>query len=350
MGKILWSKTKQNRPARKTPRRKIGFPKIAIRFDPFGSTIGRAIGVIIIVGLILFILISFFTSKSFNIKNFEVYGAEKISKEDIYAKLSTFENRNFFRLSTQSLKETLKTDSIYLKNIYIEKKLPDTVRIYIEERSPKAIMINYQGAFLLDSDGVIIDVLSKTEGLEFTKEEILMRQGYRDYNIEPVKNVIIKDLNEEEKARFDITKFDEKIKETIFNQINADNNKKIEDIFTQNEKAVSTTDFANFDTFFIENNSSYKVGDRFDGTMVNFAIEANNFVKQLDLTPAKIKYLDSFILSIVTLQSKEFVFTVNRPLWKQINEINLITQKYRKDRKDYRKIDVRSEVISVVDK
>lgn len=127
---------------------------------------------ILIGGTIYFLL-----SPIFNIKNIEVKGNNKLTKEEIISLSQIQLEENTFKLVKNKVEKSVKQNS-YIENVKVHRKLPDTVIIEVEERIPTYMIafanayayINNQGYFLeISKDKIEVPLIT---GYSTKEEEI----------------------------------------------------------------------------------------------------------------------------------------------------------------------------------
>ena len=125
------------------------------------------LGISLLLGLFYFL----FFSDYFNIKNVSFSGEETIKEYDlrsVYLKHANQEKyiflnqKNIFALSSLDLAEVLKKSFRKIKNVKIDKKIPNSLSIAVEEYKPVGIScknFNTSGSecFYFDKDGIIFD-------------------------------------------------------------------------------------------------------------------------------------------------------------------------------------------------
>lgn len=108
------------------------------------------------IAIILFgALIYFLLSPYFNIKNIEVHGTSVLTQEEIVSLSQIKLDENTFKIIKNKIEKNIKQNA-YVENVKIKRKLPNTITIEIEERTPTFIIsfanayayINNQGYFL----------------------------------------------------------------------------------------------------------------------------------------------------------------------------------------------------------
>lgn len=153
----------------------------------------------IIVGLIIFI----FVSPVFNIRNIEVNGNEIISSDTIISLSGIKTNENIFQISKKSINNRLK-ENPYVKDVIIDRKLPGTVVLNVDERKI-AYQIKVINSYVyIDYQGYILEVSSKeknvplVEGFNTDQESILKVNRLSGVDIEHLK-VLLKIIENAQK-------------------------------------------------------------------------------------------------------------------------------------------------------
>ncbi len=125
------------------------------------------LGVVFAFGLLYFL----FFSEYFNIKNISFSGEKTIKEYDLkntyfeytgQKKYIFLNQKNILALSSSDLSEALKKSFRRIKNVKIEKNIPNSIDIFIEEYEPVGIScrdFNSAGldCFYFDKDGIIFD-------------------------------------------------------------------------------------------------------------------------------------------------------------------------------------------------
>lgn len=110
-----------------------------------------------IIILIMGIIVLFMLSPIFNIKQIEVDGINKLSKEEIISLSQMKLNENTFKIWKSNVIDKIKSNT-YIETVKIERKLPSTVKIIVEEREPKYIIQIANGNVYIDSQGYILEI------------------------------------------------------------------------------------------------------------------------------------------------------------------------------------------------
>lgn len=102
-------------------------------------------------------------SSFFDVKQIEVKGTSKVSREDIekIVRLET-EKNGVWNADLQKIREQIE-NTPYVKSATVSRILPDGIRVNITERKPTAIARIDGGDFWVDDDGVILVLVGKDD-------------------------------------------------------------------------------------------------------------------------------------------------------------------------------------------
>ena len=116
--------------------------------------IAKFMGLIIV---ILTTIVLFLLSPIFNIKKIEISGNERITEQEIISLLNIKENTNLFKERTNEINKKL-SQNAYISNVSINRKIPSTLQITIQERKV-AYLLEYGESYIyIDSQGYILEI------------------------------------------------------------------------------------------------------------------------------------------------------------------------------------------------
>lgn len=141
------------------------------------------------------IIIGTMTSPLFNIKQIEVQGNEKISKEEIISLSQIVTDENTYKVNVNKVKEQI-LENPYIKSVQIKRKLPDEVIITVEERST-TYMIEYGNAYAyINNQGYILEISSEKldvpiiQGAETELDNLIPGQRLCNNDLEKMSTII----------------------------------------------------------------------------------------------------------------------------------------------------------------
>lgn len=118
---------------------------------------------IIAVSIFIFLLYRAISDlRILQIREIEIKGNHHLSEEDLL-NITNIRRDNILKINLEDLRINI-LKSPWIKEAMVRRELPGTIRIYLSERVPQA-MIDYGDSFyLVDGEGVIIDRIRDREG------------------------------------------------------------------------------------------------------------------------------------------------------------------------------------------
>lgn len=142
---------------------------------------------LLIILAVCFIILLVLLSPLFKVKEIEVSGNDKYSKEEICQKIGAATDINIFSFDYNNAKRILEKDA-YIKSYSINSVLPDKINIEIVERKIRGY-VPYMGAYLyIDEDGRVL------ESQKYYKEKLpivvgLKFEEFKFGELLPVENI-----------------------------------------------------------------------------------------------------------------------------------------------------------------
>ncbi len=110
-------------------------------------------------------------SDFFDVKTVEVRGATRISQDDVQKIVSSqTEKTGVWNADLNEIKSRVEKIN-YVKSAAVSRILPDGIRVYINERIPKAAVHLDTGDVWVDDEGAVLGAIGKSDG----KPALLMR-------------------------------------------------------------------------------------------------------------------------------------------------------------------------------
>ena len=108
---------------------------------------------IILVLLIIFLL----GSSLFQIKNINVKGNHRLSKEEIISLSQIQKHTNLFKMNKLKSIENIK-ENAYIEDVNIKRKLPNEIQIEVKERTPKYMLQFADSYVYINSQGYMLEI------------------------------------------------------------------------------------------------------------------------------------------------------------------------------------------------
>ena len=151
--------------------------------------------IIVLIGIIVGGTVFAFTSPIFNIRDIEVLNNNEVSAETVISLSELKKDENIFKFNMANVSKKIK-ENAYIENVKISRKIPSTVKIEIEERTPR-YSLDFMGKYAyINSQGYILEISDDSKGLPIIQgistEEEKVEPGNRLNNedLEKLEDVI----------------------------------------------------------------------------------------------------------------------------------------------------------------
>jgi cell division septal protein FtsQ len=146
----------RGRPARKKANRKLAHNHVAgRRFISVLKTLGKIGAFLLMVVFMLSVFVFAYTSDKFNLHRVTFHGCKELKPQELEAIIRQDFPANILRIDLRQLKNRLEKET-WAKSIEIRRVLPSELIIYIQERTPSAIL-ELQGELMIaDNDGILL--------------------------------------------------------------------------------------------------------------------------------------------------------------------------------------------------
>ncbi|MCL5774114.1 MAG: FtsQ-type POTRA domain-containing protein [Firmicutes bacterium] len=119
----------------------------------------------------------FFNSPFFQLKSIEVYGNQKVGKEDIVQAAKVNAGDNILRISIPEINKSVKS-IIWIKSVKVSRIFPGGLKIQVEERKPALVVSRDDPSmewFDADEDGYVLEAAPPVED-EMTPHVVLQQK------------------------------------------------------------------------------------------------------------------------------------------------------------------------------
>ena len=160
---IIGIDVKNNSNKKKKVKKKSQKPKNKKENNPKQkkSRSGKKIGIILLFIILVVIILG---SSLFNIKKIVVTGNSRISNEMVISLSGLELYKNIFTFNKLSVIGKIK-ENAYIKNVKIKRKLPDTVKITVQEKTPRYIIQIADSYAYINNQGYILEISTEKENM-----------------------------------------------------------------------------------------------------------------------------------------------------------------------------------------
>jgi cell division septal protein FtsQ len=144
------------RPSRKKTNRKLANNHVAgRRFVTVLKTLGKFGSFLLMVVFILSVFVYAYTSEKFNLRHVTFQGCRQLKPQELEAIIRHDFPANILRIDLLELKNRLEQET-WAKQVEIRRVLPSELIIYVQERSPAAIVELKGDLMMADKDGILL--------------------------------------------------------------------------------------------------------------------------------------------------------------------------------------------------
>lgn len=119
-----------------------------------------------------------FTDEYFDLEHIEIISNSDFSASAILDYTNSLKGENIFSLRPSVIQDELMGQSVYMKELVVEKQLPDTLVFRVTERIPEFVVVNLNGSYLIDNEGTIIAVHQEFSDHGLSESDIDTLRGY----------------------------------------------------------------------------------------------------------------------------------------------------------------------------
>lgn len=120
------------------------------------KTLGKLGAFLLMVSFMLSVFVYAYTSDKFNLHAIAFYGCKELDPKQLEAIIRQNFPANILRINLDDLQTRLEQER-WVKNVEIRRVLPSNLVIYIQERTPSAIIEFRSDLMLADQDGIMLD-------------------------------------------------------------------------------------------------------------------------------------------------------------------------------------------------
>ncbi len=298
--------------------------------------------IIALISILGFGIYWIFKNQYFQIKNYEVIGSNLVSQELILSAVAESKGKWIFFISPPSLEKSILETSNFIKSTYIEKKLPDILKIHVEERNPVAVWRTVNGSYLIDDEGYVLD--------RSLNEDVTLEKVLQDIYIEPEMEIVSEEETsfqvEEDTPDEEKLKLEEILDPELLSQIEMDKKSR------GNEQTLLDLNFDQYNTLpdsfkkypqvKILSDDVYEINSTIDwniwggySTLLSSLKERNGF------SPKEILIFSETKVLVLLENDKQAYFRLDQDLANQVQILEFVYGRLMIDSVDFKEIDLR---------
>lgn len=329
------------------------FRKVSFRLQRVLKILLGIVSASLLIGLV-YLLVRLIYSPQFVVSRYEFLGNKSISDQDLQLVVKPLTEQSIFLLNSSKLEQSLKDQYVFFKTVKIQKVWPDKLWVNINEREPKLIFINLNGAYLIDEDARVINILS-TSKINFNTQELEIIRGLGDPQADYVKQRLKADYlaaKAQSKAvdypKFNFVKTELSIKQAALTAIQNDLYAKASQLLEQHSNSIDDNSFASFPKVYSYDNSPHGLYSFIDKSLLDLTVEVENFFSRRKKERViKVIWESNFLINCKLKNGKTAIFGTQKDVSIQLEDYLLVTAQLKREGKNFSQIDLSSKKISV---
>ena len=134
----------------------------------------------------------FYNSSYFKIKSLTIEGNTHYDEDSLGKFTGDIPGTNIFEVNKKDIEDSLGSSLVWVKSVELRKIFPDSIVIMIQERNPALITSYRNDYYLLDDEGLILEIIS-FEDLKSYGDLILVRDAF-DHKLDPGETIAAKNI------------------------------------------------------------------------------------------------------------------------------------------------------------
>ena len=340
-----------------------GYKRNQIRTKPnvnFKGILFGLLGIVVILGLV-YLINNFFSIKDFKLDKISILGNKTISDTEINDVISTYKGKHIALIDTKDVENELRKAFPIINGIQITKLYPNKLFIKINEREPKLAYININGAYILDTNGKILNILSSSK-IEFSPDKILIARGLGDLNSQILQDyflnefILTNNLGEKTQTERDqliatgysFATITQDQKTPVLRTLSVEYQKEIDNFFAKNTGLILGSKYRDLFEVYALQNKELNIDESVDVQRQNLTLELISRLNASNMEYNQIRWEGSILVKVYLKDNKQLVFGSGRSLSEQWDDYLLVSNDLAKRGRGFSSIDISSTKISVI--
>lgn len=348
------------RPATPVIKRKLGLIKSV---DPRILRILLAAFGFALMSFMAFVVISTIREPMYLVDNFDIIGNNSYPTEKIVKQLSKFKGQSIFLISSKAVEDAVRKDYTNLMEIKVDKVFPNRIVITLSEKEVRAVLININGAYLIDEDSTVINVLTHAK-INYDQARLDLLSGFADQNSPLIRDIFlqrfitergIQGISKTEQDKIINTEFNfdtipntSKLNE--YNKLKRDIQMEVDALTGEVIRKVSATEYNTFPQIIVLNNQMYEVTNSVDKKRLDLTFEVLKYFSDPLSGPTVVGHIlweGQMLVDVPLSNNTHVIFGVLKKASYQLEDYEIIINYLTANNKKYSQIDLSSNKIAV---
>jgi len=317
----------------------------------------------LILSMIILLFTSIIRDPYYALKEITIIGNNTLTDNAILIGVDKNIGKSIFLVSTSEIEDTIKKIYFNLDTIKATKIFPDKIFINITEKDAKIILINVNGAYMIDEDAKVISVIFQ-KNINYNDNRLALASGFADENSALVKDVFLNKFIEDNKLsllpieeqqakitagfNFDLIPTLDKL--TVFNKLKDEIKNEIDSLTGEILRSVQNSEFSYLPNIILLNNKTYNLDEVIDKKRLELTLELLKYFSNPESGPTIIGHIEwqgEMLVNIKLSNGTKIIFGVLKKPSFQLEDYEIITRYMIDNQKKYTQIDLSSTKISV---
>lgn len=297
------------------------------------------------------------------VDNFEIIGNNSYPTEKINKELEEFKGQSLFLINTGAVMDAVRENYVNLLSVSVQKIYPNKISILITEKEVRAVLININGAYLIDEDSLVINVLTQTK-INYTQDRLDLLSGFADQNSPLIQDVFLQKFivdrgitgiskTEQDKiieAEFDFEAIPPADKLAEYNKLKGEIQMEVDALTGEVIRKIQTTDYNTFPQIIVLNNEMYQINHAVDKKRLDLTLEVLKYFSNPLAGPTVIGHVywkGQMLVEVPLSNGTRIIFGVLKKASYQLEDYEIIVNYLITNGKTYKQIDLSSNKIAV---
>lgn len=234
-----------------------------------------------------------------------------------------FINRNLVGLSNNEVLDFIKSQNSRVESVLVRKIYPENLELDITIQVPRYLILNFDTAFLLNSDFEVLEGLGLNEQLNLSTLEQNLYDSTVDYSDTLIAQAFIKTLEEEEREQFDWDEVQDEEKQNFFDDLTSQVNEKVINHFVT-EREIFQTIIPEYEDLIIVDFYNSEDSVFANISQMELLQTVYDFLEESNYEPQSLEWLTRLKLEIEIQNNIILVFSTKTPLIEEEDQIRAL--------------------------
>jgi cell division septal protein FtsQ len=317
----------------------------------------------LLLSVLVYLGVTLVRNSYFSVGQFTFIGNNALSEEKLLNSLKTYQGQSIFLVSTNQIEQKLWRDNSNILSVTATKIFPNQIFIKITEKEAKIVLVNLNGAYLIDADSKVLDILAQ-ESINYDQAKLELATGFADENSPLIRNIFLQKFITDNKLEnltevkrqeeitknfnFDNIPIDQKLKE--YNDLKNQIQNELDALTGKIQNKVQISDYNQLPRIIFSNNTKYTNNEVVDKKRLELTLEITRYFSN-PATSTKIighiRWRGEVLVETTLSNGVTLIFGALKKPSEQLENYEIMLNYLQAQNKNFRQIDLSSSKISV---